>query len=213
MQVGGETGVHGREGEIEEDEEEEEKEAEGTGGLTLDVAAVLPGHAMGADGRRVLAVVVVLGIHLLELVLAIVTGLVLVAVAGRAVLLEAHELPEGAFRLDAARLDVLQDRLLNAVAHGKQLLARGDLGAIGPGLEYLFDVDVALFEVRAEAAGKVRRGGRRLDRGAHGGQRSGVAAARRLRGLGAGLCRLALAAEAGRRHGGGVWGAWWWWRW
>lgn len=170
---------------------------------TFVVTAVLPGKAVGASGGWVLPVLVVLLAHLLELVLALGSSLcvlVLVTWTRDAVLAHALQLPKRAFGLGAARLDVLQHRLLHVVAHAQQLGAGGDLGAAAAGFEDLFDGDIALVEVGIERLAEVGRGGCRLDRGADVGEGRGVAAARGGGGLCAWLC-LALAADGGRHDG------------
>ncbi len=142
---------------------------------------------MGACGGRVLSVFVVLLGHLFELVLSVtvICVFVFVSVARRAVLPQAMQFAEGALGLGAASLDVLEDRLLNLVAHAQQLAPRGDLGAAAPAVEDLFDGDIASPQERAEGFAEVGRGrGRgRLDRGTHRGQGRGVPAAWWGRGL------------------------------
>ena len=163
---------------------------------------------MGAYCRRMLAVIVVLCIRLfeLELALTVLAGLVPVSFTRCPVLLEVHQFPQRALGLGAAGLGVLHDRLLDVVAHDEQLLARGDVGAIAAILEHLFDRRLRLAQIGAQAVAKIRRRRRRFHRSAHIGQRRRVAAAWRLRGLGARLRRLSLATQAGGRHAG--WAVW-----
>jgi hypothetical protein len=94
------------------------------------VDAVLPGDAMCACGRGVLAVLVVLLSHLLELVLAVaVLGvLVLFAFPRRSVLAQVLQLAQDALGVGATSLDVLEDDRLDLLAHGEQLGARGYRG-------------------------------------------------------------------------------------
>jgi hypothetical protein len=127
--------------------------------LTFNVTAVLPRDAMGTCCRRVLPVLVVLFDHLLELVLPVtvlaVLLLVLLSFTRHPGLFESLQFPDGALRLHTARLDVLQDRLLNVVAHAQQLVPRWYLRAVPPALQYLLDGGVAFLEVRAKAISEV----------------------------------------------------------
>lgn len=118
----------------------------------VDVNAILPRDAMCACRGRMLAVLVVLLGHLFQLVLALaVFGiLVLFSFPWHPVLPHALELPQDAFGVCAARLDVLEDDGLDLVAHGEQLGARRYRGAASTALEYIFQGDIALFEVGAE---------------------------------------------------------------
>jgi hypothetical protein len=177
------------------------------------VDAILPGHAMGACGWRVLAVLVVLLGHLLQLVfpLPILGVLVLFSFPRRPVFPQVLQLSQHALGMRAPRLDVLEHDGFNLLAHGYELGARGNRGAAPCAVQDLLDGGVAFSEVRAERFVEVGRRRRRLRRRAHVGQWGGIAAPWRGRRLRAGL-GLALAADVRGRHGGcwpwsgGCWG-------
>jgi hypothetical protein len=167
------------------------------------VDAILPGHAMGTCGRWVLAVLVMLLSHLFQFVLplAVFGVLVLFSLPWRPVFPQVLQLPKHAFGMCAPRLDVLEHYVLDLLAHGHQLVARGDRRVAPPAVQNLLDGGVAFLQVRTKRLVEIGRRRRGLRRRAHVGQRGGVATPWGGRGLRAGLC-LALAADIGGRHGG-----------
>ena len=121
----------------------------------LDLNAVLSGKAVCADGRRVLAVLVVLLADFLQLVLAVLV-LVVLPLAGAAGLAQAMQRAQRSLGLGAACLDALQHRLLHLVAHLDQGAARRNGAAAGARVEHLFHGGAASPERAAERLLKVR---------------------------------------------------------
>jgi hypothetical protein len=80
---------------------------------------------MGARGRRVLAVLVMLLSHLLQFVLplAVFGVLVLFSLPWRPVFPQILQLPKHALGMCAPRFDVLEHYVLDLLAHGHQLVA------------------------------------------------------------------------------------------